>query len=46
MSGHLDVVRWLLEFAVDRDARNSQGKTALDLAAEGGHKDVVKLWKP
>ena len=41
--GHLDMVKWLLDHGADPDTKNWQGKTALELATEGGFEDMVKV---
>ena len=41
--GHLEVVRLLLEAGADKDATDFQGKTALQLATNYGHQEVVQL---
>jgi len=41
-AGRTAVVAWLLEQGADGDAVDADGKTAEDLAAFGGHEDVVK----
>lgn len=40
--GSLDMVSLLLEFGADIELSNSQGSTALCLAAARGHRDVVQ----
>ena len=42
-SGHLEVVRLLLEAKADANAATFKGKTALLFAAENGHLEVVHL---
>ena len=42
-SGHLDVVRLLIETAADVNATRSDGYTALMCAAQNGHTDCAKL---
>ena len=42
-SGHLDVVRLLIETAADVNAARSDGYTALMCAAQNGHTDCAKL---
>ena len=46
--GHRDVVEVLLEFKADRALRDFHGKkTALEMAQESGHEEVVaQLQKP
>ena len=41
--GLLEVVKRLLEHGADVRTRNRDGKTAADLAAEQGHRDVTRL---
>ncbi len=41
--GHVDVVRLLLNNGTDVNVKNSQGKTALDLAREQGHTATANL---
>ena len=41
--GHLEVVRLLLEAGVDKDAPNTDDRTALHIAAQEGHLEVVRL---
>ncbi len=41
-NGHLDVVKRLLEFDVDVNARASDGKTPLIWATDEGHVEVVR----
>ena len=41
--GDLEVVRLLLEAGADKDATDSEGNRAWNLAAEGGHLEVVQL---
>ena len=43
-AGHADLVRWLLaNTAPDLSWQNYQGKTAVELAAEAGHDEIVAL---
>jgi len=42
-SGHVDVVRILLEEWADVDAKDSFGLTALLFATANGHADVAQL---
>jgi ankyrin repeat protein len=44
-SGHLEVVRFLLEKGAKIDAVDSEMRTALHLAAQNGHSHVVSLLK-
>jgi ankyrin repeat protein len=41
--GHDEVVTALLIAKADVNVKNRDGKTALTLAAEGGHDEVVRL---
>ncbi|KAG6890174.1 hypothetical protein C0995_010878 [Termitomyces sp. Mi166 len=41
--GQVSAVRLLLKNGADKALKNSRGKTALDLAREGGHPDVAKV---
>lgn len=42
--GHTDVVRWLLAHASPKlEWKNYEGKTALELAAEHGHDEILQL---
>jgi ankyrin repeat protein len=41
--GALEVVRLLLEHGVDVEAKDNDGKTAMQVAAEEGHDEVVEL---
>ena len=43
LSGHVDVVRFLLEYSASVDDVDKSGKTAADLASERGHLRVVQL---
>uniref|UniRef100_A0A7V6CNA6 Ankyrin repeat domain-containing protein n=1 Tax=candidate division WOR-3 bacterium TaxID=2052148 RepID=A0A7V6CNA6_UNCW3 len=43
--GDLEKVKQLLESRADVNARNKDGKTALRIALEEGHKEIVKLLK-
>jgi ankyrin repeat protein len=43
MRGYLVIVQMLLEKGIDINTRDSQGWTALHLAAERGQHEVVKL---
>jgi ankyrin repeat protein len=42
-NGHSTIVRCILEFGADIDARDASGSTALHLAVDQGHEDVVKV---
>ena len=42
-SGHLEVVRYLLEQGADRDNADIQGLTPLHAAAVSGHLDIAML---
>jgi hypothetical protein len=44
-SGHLEVVRFLVEKGAKVDAMDSEMRTALHLAAQNGHSQVVSLLK-
>ncbi len=41
--GREDVVQLLLEYGADTELQNVDGKTALDLASEKGHTNIVRL---
>ncbi|KAG6873587.1 hypothetical protein C0992_008527, partial [Termitomyces sp. T32_za158] len=41
--GQVSVLRLLLHNSADKTMKNSRGKTALDLAIEGGHEDVTNI---
>lgn len=41
--GHVHVLQWLVESGVDLSLRNSQGKTAADVARRYGNKQCVKV---
>lgn len=41
--GHLNIVQWLLGTGADKDLKNSEGKTAGELAAEKGHQQIAQL---
>jgi ankyrin repeat protein len=43
VNGALEVVRLLLEHGADVEAKDNDGKTALQVAAEEGHDEVVEL---
>ena len=43
MWGHEDVVKILVDAGADLFAKNKKGRTALDIAAREGHKDLAKL---
>jgi ankyrin repeat protein len=40
LGGHTDVVKWMIECGVPIDVRNGLGRTALDNAIEGGHREL------
>ncbi len=44
-TGHIDVVRVLLQKGADPSGKNEKGQTAMMLAAEQGHTEVVELLK-
>lgn len=37
-----DIVKWLINRSVDVNAADSEGKTALDIASEKNHKDIIQ----
>ncbi|MFT3878859.1 MAG: ankyrin repeat domain-containing protein [Gemmatales bacterium] len=39
--GHLNVVQWLISAGADKDLKNSEGKTARELATEKGHEQIA-----
>jgi ankyrin repeat protein len=41
--GHAEMVRVLLNRNADPNARTTRGQTALDVAREAGHRNVVDL---
>jgi ankyrin repeat protein len=41
-TGHLDIVKWLVEAGADIYAKNKRGRTALDLARSGRHASIVE----
>lgn len=41
-NGYFDIVEYILSFSVDINATNVSGDTALTLAAQGGHLDIIK----
>jgi ankyrin repeat protein len=43
--GHLEVVRALLGAKADVNAKMDNGQTALMMASQGGHQEVVELLK-
>ena len=43
--GHVSIVRLLLEANAVTNDRNAEGKTALEIAKESGHQDVVNVMK-
>ncbi|MCC6003743.1 MAG: ankyrin repeat domain-containing protein [Thermofilum sp.] len=43
INGHADVVKLLLENGADPSIKDKNGKTALDVAREGGHADVAEI---
>ena len=44
--GSLSVVKFLLlDYGLNPNGRNNQGKTALDVAREAGSEDVIKILK-
>ena len=43
-SGHTDTVRWIItNNKVDKNSKDMDGRTALDLAYENTHTDVIRL---
>ncbi|MGO9568404.1 MAG: ankyrin repeat domain-containing protein [Desulfomonilaceae bacterium] len=44
-TGHLDVVKLLLDEGADVNAKDNYGWTALKIAEEDGHKEIVELLK-
>ncbi len=40
----VDVCKFLLKFGVPLDARNELGQTALMIAAEAGHRELIELY--
>jgi ankyrin repeat protein len=45
MEGHTEIVKTLLDKGADSNIKNSHGETALTLAANDHHTDVVNLLK-
>ena len=45
MQGHRDVVIRLLSSGADLNAEHNDGRTALDMAEEYGHQEVVEVLK-
>ncbi len=43
LNGHEDVVRLLIENGANPELKNSEGKTALDLASENGHRSLIEI---
>ena len=44
MSGHVEVSRLLLQYKVDIDAHDKEGRTPLHIAVEHGHVNVARLF--
>ncbi|KAI4194050.1 MAG: hypothetical protein LQ350_008010 [Teloschistes chrysophthalmus] len=42
-NGHVHIVRFLTEMGADVELRDGMGRTAIDLAKDRGHDDVVKI---
>ena len=42
MNGHEEIVRRLLEFGVNREEKDFEGRTALSWASEKGHESTVR----
>lgn len=41
--GHLNIVQWLISAGADKGMKNSEGKTAAELATEKGHQQVAQF---
>jgi ankyrin repeat protein len=41
--GKLDALKILLEFGADKNIRDSQGRTALELAKKYNHSEIVEI---
>ncbi|KAH8989347.1 hypothetical protein EDB86DRAFT_2943398 [Lactarius hatsudake] len=42
-SGNLELVRLLLKYGGNANARDKQGRTPFDLAKEGGNAEIIRL---
>ena len=40
--GHLEIVQYLIKNGALIDAKSRDGETALDIARENGHRDIVE----
>ena len=45
-NGYVEIVKLLLAAGVKKDKINTDGKTALSLATQWGHHDIVQLLQP
>jgi ankyrin repeat protein len=43
--GHLELVRTLLAYSADINAKDDSGETTLSLASSSGYQDIVRLLK-
>ena len=41
--GHVEIVRFLIERGADSHATTRSGRSALDLASQAGHSEVVRF---
>lgn len=41
--GHLNIVQWLISAGANKDLKNSEGKTATEVATEKGHHQIAQL---
>jgi ankyrin repeat protein len=41
--GHVEVVRFLLQSGANKSLKNNRGKSAVEIAAAKGQKEVVKI---